>query len=456
MLTARVGLPRSGVATAQRIINGVNLMVAITSVHGRQILDSRGNPTVEVDVVLDGEAKGRAGVPSGASTGIREALELRDGDKAVYGGKGVLKAVANINDTIAPAILGMDAMDLATVDKKMLDLDGTENKGTLGANAILGVSMAVARAASVAADIPLYVHLGGPDSVLLPVPCFNIINGGAHADNSVDFQEFMIAPVGAPTFSEAMRYGAEVYHALKSVLKEAGYSTAIGDEGGFAPNLKSNVEAIEVILKGIEKAGLKPGDDVAIALDPAVSELYQEDGSYLLYKSDNSRKSTDDMIALWESWANQFPIVSIEDGLGEQDWEGWKVLTQRLGDRIQLVGDDLFVTNPAIIAQGIKDGVANSTLIKVNQIGSITETLEAIKMSHDAGYTCMVSHRSGETPDDFIADLVVATMTGQIKSGAPCRGERLSKYNQLLRIEEELGARAKYAGLDTFKRKALV
>ncbi len=431
-------------------------MVAITSVQAREILDSRGNPTVEVDVVLEGGAKGRAAVPSGASTGIREALELRDGDKSRYGGKGVLKAVANVNDTIAPAIQGMDAADQGAVDQKMLDLDGTENKGKLGANAILGVSMAVARAAAIAADTPLYVHLGSAESVLLPVPCFNIINGGAHADNSVDFQEFMIAPVGAPSFSEALRYGAEVYHALKAVLNEAGYSTGVGDEGGFAPNLKSNVESIEVILKGIEKAGLRPGADIAIALDPAVSELYQEDGSYLFYKSDNSRKSSAEMIDLWESWVNQFPIVSIEDGLGEQDWEGWKVMTQRLGDRIQLVGDDAFVTNPAIIEQAIKDGVGNSTLVKVNQIGSITETLAAIKMSHDAGYTCMVSHRSGETPDDFIADLVVGAMTGQIKSGAPCRGERLSKYNQLLRIEAELGDRANYAGLSTFKKQSLV
>ncbi|QQE66199.1 phosphopyruvate hydratase [Leptolyngbya sp. BL0902] len=427
-------------------------MVAIASVHGREILDSRGNPTVEVDVVLEDGSKGRAAVPSGASTGIREAVELRDGDKARYGGKGVLKAVANVNDTIAPAVKGMDAADLAAVDGKMLELDGTENKGNLGANAILGVSMAVARAAAESAGVPLYVALGSTDSVLLPVPCFNIINGGAHADNSVDFQEFMIAPVGAPSFTEALRYGAEVYHALKSVLKKAGYSTGIGDEGGFAPNLKSNVEAIEVILQGIEKAGLRPGDDIAIALDPAVSELYQEDGSYLFYKSDQSRKSSDEMIDLWESWVNQFPIVSIEDGLGEQDWEGWKRMTQRLGGRIQLVGDDAFVTNPAIIAKAIQDGVGNSTLVKVNQIGSITETLAAIKMSHDAGYTCMVSHRSGETPDDFIADLVVGAMTGQIKTGAPCRGERLSKYNQLLRIEEELGAKAKYAGTSAFKQ----
>ncbi|MBD2427447.1 phosphopyruvate hydratase [Phormidium sp. FACHB-1136] len=427
-------------------------MVAIASVHGREILDSRGNPTIEVDVVLEDGTLGRAAVPSGASTGIREAVELRDGDKARYGGKGVLKAVANVNDTIAPAVKGMDAADLAAVDGKMLEMDGTENKGNLGANAILGVSMAVSRAAATSAGVPLYVSLGSADSALLPVPCFNIINGGAHADNSVDFQEFMIAPVGAPSFSEALRYGAEVYHALKSVLNKAGYSTGVGDEGGFAPNLKSNVEAIEVILQGIEKAGLRPGTDIAIALDPAVSELYQEDGSYLFYKSDQSRKSSDEMIALWESWVDQFPIVSIEDGLGEQDWEGWKLMTQRLGSRIQLVGDDAFVTNPSIIAKAIQDGVGNSTLVKVNQIGSITETLAAIKMSHEAGYTCMVSHRSGETPDDFIADLVVGAMTGQIKSGAPCRGERLSKYNQLLRIEEELGGKAKYAGTSAFKQ----
>jgi enolase len=431
-------------------------MVAITSVQAREILDSRGNPTVEVDVTLEDGSMGRAAVPSGASTGIREALELRDGDKARYGGKGVLQAVANVNEAIAPAIKGMDATAQAAVDGKMLEIDGTENKGKLGANAILGVSMAVARAAALATKIPLYVHLGSTDSNLLPVPCFNIINGGAHADNSVDFQEFMIAPVGAPTFSEALRYGAEVYHALKSVLKDAGYATGIGDEGGFAPDLKSNVEAIEVILKGIEKAGYKPGDDVAIALDPATSERDQQDASYLLYKSDNSHKSSEEMIDLWEGWVNQFPIVSIEDGLGEQDWDGWKSLTQRLGSRIQLVGDDAFVTNPAIIAQAIKDGVGNSTLIKVNQIGSITETLEAIKMSHDADYTCMVSHRSGETPDDFIADLVVGAMTGQIKSGAPCRGERLSKYNQLLRIEEALGSKAQYAGHAAFKKKSLV
>jgi len=428
-------------------------MTAIQTVHAREILDSRGNPTVEVDVVLEDGSKGRAAVPSGASTGSREALELRDGDTGRYGGKGVLKAVEIVNGSIASVLKGLDGTDQAAVDNKMLTLDGTEYKSKLGANSILGVSMAVARAAAIAKGLPLYRYLGGDDAHLLPVPCLNILNGGAHADNSVDFQEFMIAPVGASTFSEALRMGAEVYHALKSILKQKGYATGVGDEGGFAPNLKSNVEALEVIMEGIAKAGLKAGDEIAIALDPATSELYQEDGSYLFYKSDQSRKSSEEMIDLWESWVNQFPIVSIEDGLGEKDWEGWKSMTKRLGSRIQLVGDDAFVTNPKIIKQAIADGVGNSSLIKVNQIGSITETLDAIKISHDAGYTCMVSHRSGETPDDFIADLVVATSTGQIKSGAPCRGERLSKYNQLLRIEEELGSKAKYAGVATFKQK---
>ncbi len=424
----------------------------IQTVHGREILDSRGNPTVEVDVTLADGSKGRAGVPSGASTGIREAIELRDGDKQRYGGKGVLKAVENVNTTIADALKGMDGADQAAIDNKMLELDGTENKSTLGANAILGVSMAVARAAAIAKGQPLYQYLGGADAHLLPAPCFNIINGGAHADNSVDFQEYMIVPVGAPTFRESLRMGAEVYHALKSILKQKGYNSNVGDEGGFAPNLKANIEAIEVILAGIEKAGLKPGDDVAIALDPATSELYQDDGSYLFYKSDNSKKSSTEMIEIWESWMNQFPIVSIEDGLGEQDWEGWQQMTQKLGSRVQLVGDDAFVTNPAIIKKAIADGVGNSTLVKVNQIGSVTETLQAINDSSAAGYTFMVSHRSGETPDDFIADLSVATASGQIKTGAPCRGERLAKYNQLLRIEEELGSKAKYAQRTAFSR----
>lgn len=429
------------------------MSTTIQTIHAREILDSRGNPTVEVDVTLADRSKGRAAVPSGASTGSREALELRDGDSSRYDGKGVLKAVANVNGAIASLLKGMDATDQSAIDHKMLELDGTEYKSKLGANAILGVSMAVARVAATAKGQPLYHYLGGADATLLPIPCFNILNGGVHADNSVDFQEFMIAPVGASTFSEALQMGAAVYHALKSILKQKGYSTGVGDEGGFAPDLKANVEAIELILQGVEKAGLKPGAQIAIALDPAVTELCQEDGTYLFFKSDQSRKTSEEMIALWESWVSQFPIISIEDGLGESDWEGWQALTKRLGDRIQLVGDDAFVTNPKIIKQAIADGVGNSSLIKVNQIGSITETLNAINDSKAGNYTCMVSHRSGETPDDFIADLVVATGVGQIKSGAPCRGERLAKYNQLLRIEEELGSRAKYAGLSVFKAK---
>lgn len=427
-------------------------MATIQAIHAREILDSRGNPTVEVDVILDDGSRGRAAVPSGASTGSREALELRDGGTR-YGGKGVLKAVGNVNGTIASALRGMDATDQSAIDHKMLELDSTEFKSTLGANAILGVSMAVARSAAVSRGLPVYRYLGGDDAHLLPVPCFNILNGGAHADNSVDFQEFMIAPIGAPNFTDALRMGAEVYHALKSILKQKGYSTGVGDEGGFAPNLNTNVEAIELILEGIQKAGLSPGADVAIALDPAASELHQDDGTYLFFKSDQSRKTTEDMIALWESWVSQFPIISIEDGLGEKDWSGWQMLTKRLGNRIQLVGDDAFVTNPKIIRQAIADGVGNSSLIKVNQIGSVTETLNAINDSKAGNYTCMVSHRSGETPDDFIADLVVATGVGQIKSGAPCRGERLAKYNQLLRIEEELGSKAQYAGRSAFTMK---
>lgn len=431
------------------------MSTAIKTIHAREILDSRGNPTVEVDVTLADGSLGRAAVPSGASTGIREANELRDGDKSRYGGKGVRKAVAHVNGAIASALTDMDATDLSTIDGKMLEMDGTENKSKFGANAILGVSMAVARAAALSQKQPLYAYLNA-DATLLPVPCFNIINGGAHADSTVDFQEFMISPVGATTFAEALQMGAEVYHALKSTLKKQGYSTGVGDEGGFAPDLQSNVEAIEVILEGIAAAGLKAGDQVAISLDPATSELYQDDGTYLFYKSDQSKKTAAEMVDLWESWLNQYPIISLEDGLGEQDWAGWQLLTQRLGDRLQLVGDDAFVTNPQIIKQAIADGVGNSTLIKVNQIGSITETLEAIRLSHAHGYTCMVSHRSGETPDDFIADLVVATETGQIKSGAPCRGERLAKYNQLLRIEEALGSKARYAGRAAFKGKQLV
>ena len=423
-------------------------MSKIVSVKAREILDSRGNPTVEVDVELEGGIVGRSAVPSGASTGTREALELRDGDKARFGGKGVLKAVRNVNEVIAPAVSGMDAAAQTDLDDKLCALDGTESKERLGANAILGVSMAAARAAALAAGVPLHRHLARlarDPGTLLPVPMFNILNGGAHADNSVDFQEFMLAPVGAPSFREALRMGAEVYQALKATLKTKGYSTAIGDEGGFAPNLKANVEAIEVILKAIEKAGLKAGTDAVIALDPAASEFF-EDGAYVLKKSDGSRLSPDQMVAFWEGWVRQFPIWSIEDGLAEQDWPGWKTLTNRLGKRIQLVGDDIFVTNPEIIRRAIQEGVANATLIKLNQIGTVTETLEAMKTSRAAGYTLVVSHRSGETSDDFIADLVVATSAGQIKTGAPCRGERVAKYNQLLRIEEALGAEARYAG----------
>jgi enolase len=418
------------------------------SIKAREILDSRGNPTVEVDVELEGGIVGRSAVPSGASTGTREALELRDGDKSRFGGKGVLRAVRNVSETIAPAAIGMDAAAQTELDEKLCALDGTESKERLGANAILGVSMAAARAAALAAGVPLHRHLARlaqDPGTLLPVPMFNILNGGAHADNSVDFQEFMLAPVGAPSFREALRMGAEVYHALKATLKAKGYSTAIGDEGGFAPNLKANVEAVEVILAAIGKAGLKAGTDVVIALDPAASEFF-EDGAYVLKKSDGSRLSPEQMVAFWEGWVRQFPIWSIEDGLAEQDWAGWKLMTDRLGRAIQLVGDDIFVTNPKIIRRAIQEGVANAALIKLNQIGTVTETLEAMKTARAAGYTLVVSHRSGETPDDFIADLVVATGAGQIKTGAPCRGERVAKYNQLARIEEALGAEARYVG----------
>jgi len=425
-------------------------MTTIASIQAREILDSRGNPTVEVDVRLSDGSFGRTAVPSGASTGSREAIELRDGDKKRYGGKGVRRAVANVNETLSSALKGTEASDQAALDKRMCDLDGTPNKAKLGANAILGVSMAVARAAAASAGKPLYQHLGG-SAALLPVPMFNIMNGGAHADNSVDFQEFMIAPVGAPSFAEALRMGAETYHALKSILKGKGYSTAIGDEGGFAPNLKANVEAVEVILAGIEQAGLKPGQDVVLALDPAASEFY-EDGAYLFRKSDGSRRSSAEMVAFWEDWVRQFPIWGIEDGLAEDDWKGWQLLTEQLGKKIQLVGDDIFVTNPAIIRRAVAEKVGNAALIKLNQIGTLTETLEAIEISRAAHYGIVVSHRSGETPDDFIADLTVATRAGQLKTGAPCRGERVAKYNQLLRIEEELGTKARYAGAAVYGR----
>ena len=428
-------------------------MTRIVHVTGREILDSRGNPTVEADVWLEDGSMGRAAVPSGASTGEHEAVELRDGEKTRYLGKGTLKAVLNINKKIATAILGMEADDQAEIDRKMLHLDGTKNKGKLGANAILAVSMAVARAAAASYDMPLYRYLGGVSASVLPVPMMNILNGGAHADNSVDPQEFMVAPYGAPNFSEALRMGAEIFHTLKSVLKKKGYSTSVGDEGGFAPNLRSNEEAIEVILESITKAGYNPGKDVGLALDPAASEFYDKGRKkYVFKKSDKSERTSEQMVDFWANWVKQYPIISIEDGMAEDDWKGWKLMTDALGKKIQLVGDDLFVTNTERLSRGIKEGVANSILIKVNQIGTLTETFEAMQMASAAGYTSMVSHRSGETEDTFIADLVVATGAGQIKTGSASRTDRIAKYNQLLRIEEELGSSAKFAGKKAFRR----
>jgi enolase len=425
----------------------------IVKVAGREILDSRGNPTVEADVVLADGSLGRAAVPSGASTGEHEAVELRDGDKKRYLGKGVQTAVKNINTEIEKAILGMDASDQSAVDARMIKLDGTPNKGRLGANAILAVSMATARASADSQACPLYRYLGGVGANLLPVPMMNILNGGAHADNSVDPQEFMIAPYGAAKFSEALRMGAEVFHTLKGVLKKRGYSTSVGDEGGFAPNLKSNDEALEVVMEAIAKAGYKPGEQIGIALDPASSEFYDKDKKkYVFKKSDKSERTSAQMVEFWAKWCEQYPIVSIEDGMAEDDWDGWKSMTDVLGKKIQLVGDDLFVTNSRRLAMGIERGVANSILVKVNQIGSLTETLDAMRMAFNAGYTAMVSHRSGETEDAFIADLAVATAAGQIKTGSASRTDRIAKYNQLLRIEEELGAGAKYAGRKAFKQ----
>jgi enolase len=423
---------------------------SIVYAKAREILDSRGNPTVEVDVRLEGGAFGRAAVPSGASTGAYEALELRDGDKKRYGGKGVLKAVENVNGPLAKRVVGMDALDQAAVDKAMIDLDGTENKDKFGANAILGISLAVARAAAQAAGVPLYHYLGGAGAAKLPVPMFNILNGGSHANwQATDLQEFMIAPVGAPDFKTALRWGTEVYHALKGVLKSGGYATGVGDEGGFAPALKTNAEAVKQILKAIEKAGYKPGEDIGIALDPASSSFY-EDGHYLL-RTENRKIGSAEMVEFYADWVKNFPIVSIEDGLAEDDWDGWKLLNRTLGAKIQLVGDDLFVTNIKRIALGIEEKAANSVLIKLNQIGTLTETIAAIEMARQAGWTAMVSHRSGETIDSFIADFTVAMGTGQLKTGAPCRGERVEKYNQLMRIEEELGEAAVYAGRNAFK-----
>ncbi|HEX5228851.1 MAG TPA: phosphopyruvate hydratase [Bryobacteraceae bacterium] len=423
----------------------------IVQVFGREILDSRGNPTVEADVHLADGSMGRAAVPSGASTGEHEAVELRDGDADRYLGKGTQKAVKNIVKKIAPEVTGMEAEDQGALDRKMIEFDGTPNKGKLGANAILAVSMAAARAAAQSHEMPLYRYLGGVAANLLPVPLMNILNGGAHADNSVDPQEFMIVPHGAPKFAEALRMGAEVFHTLKGVLKKRGYATSVGDEGGFAPNLKSNDEALEVVLEAVTKAGYKPGEQISIALDPAASEFYDaEKRKYVFKKSDRSEYTSDQMVAFWSKWVAQYPIISIEDGMAEDDWDGWKAMTQALGSKIQLVGDDLFVTNTERLAQGIEKGIANSILIKVNQIGTVTETLAAMQMATAAHYTNIVSHRSGETEDAFIADLAVATCAGQIKTGSASRTDRIAKYNQLLRIEEELGEDAKFAGRKAF------
>ena len=426
-------------------------MSFIESVEAREILDSRGNPTVEVDVLLEDGSLGRAAVPSGASTGEHEAVELRDGDKNRYKGKGVLTAVDNVNSSISPELEGMDALDQVGIDRMMIDLDGTDNKSKLGANALLGVSMAVARAAAIYQDMPLFRYLGSFHASTLPVPMANIINGGSHADNSVDFQEFMVMPVGAESFHKGLQMITEVFHTLKGVLKDAGYSTSVGDEGGFAPNLKSNEEAVDVIIQSIEKAGYKPGDDVYIALDPAASEFYDKDKKkYVFKKSDGRELSSEEMADYWADWASRYPIISIEDGMDENDWEGFKALTGKIGDKVQLVGDDLFVTNTKRLKRGIEEGIANSILIKVNQIGTLTETFEAVEMAKKAGYTAIVSHRSGETEDSFIADLVVALETGQIKTGSLSRSDRLAKYNQLLRIEEMLGGAATYPGAEAF------
>jgi enolase len=429
-------------------------MSAIRKIIGRQIIDSRGNPTVEVDVVLESGAQGRAAVPSGASTGEKEAIELRDGDKKRWIGKGVSKAVGNISQLISPKVLGMEAFDQVAVDRAMIELDGTKTKGRLGANAILGVSLAVAKAAAAESGQPLYRYLGGANARTLPVPMMNIINGGAHADNRLDLQEFMIMPVGAARFSEALRMATEVFHTLKGILKKKGLSTAVGDEGGFAPDLGSNEEALEFIVQAIEQAGYKPGKDIALALDAAASEFYEK-GRYRLEAEKQPDHSQDEMILYYQRLVDRYPIVSIEDGLSELDWKGWRMLTERLGDRVQLVGDDIFVTNVEIFARGIKDGIGNSILIKLNQIGTLTETLEAIELAKRSGYTAVVSHRSGETEDTTIADVAVALNTGLIKTGSLSRTDRMAKYNQLLRIEEELGSAALYPGRTAIRRKGM-
>jgi enolase len=429
--------------------------VKIQSVHGREILDSRGNPTVEVDVVLDGGVSGRAAVPSGASTGQREALELRDGDKKRYLGKGVTKAIANVNGEIAKALAGREA-DQRAVDTFMIESDGTPNKGRLGANALLGVSMALARASAAAARKPLYEHLAalyGRGALSLPAPMMNILNGGAHADSSVDFQEFMVMPLGLPSFAEAVRAGAEIFHTLRGILKKKGYSTGVGDEGGFAPSLKSNREALDVVMDAVRQAGYKPGSNVYLALDVASSELWNDDSKkYEFKKSGETTRGADEMVRLYDDWVTQYPIISIEDGLAEGDWDGWKTLTKALGDRVQLVGDDVFVTNPEILKRGIAEHIGNALLVKLNQIGTVTETLDAVAMADDAGYRSVISHRSGETEDTTIADLAVATGAGQIKTGSASRSDRVAKYNQLLRIEEALGSRAQYAGAAAIKQ----
>jgi len=426
-------------------------MSEIINVRAREILDSRGNPTVEVEVFLKSGAMGRAAIPSGASTGQREALELRDGDRNRYLGKGVTKAVENVVKIIAPKIIGYEATEQILVDQAMCDLDGTENKGRLGANAILGVSLATAKAAAQEVCLPLYQYIGGVDARQLPVPLMNILNGGAHADNNVDLQEFMIVPAGTQTFAEALRMGAEVFHSLKGVLKGKGYFTGVGDEGGFAPNLSSNGQALDIIMEAIHKAGYRPGEEIFLALDPAASELF-EGGQYFLKAETHPEKSPGEMVEFYEDLVDQYPLVSLEDGMAEDDWEGWRLLTERLGERIQLVGDDIFVTNPKFLKRGIEQGIANSILIKLNQIGTLTETLETIEMAKRAGYTTVISHRSGETEDSTIADVAVATNAGQIKTGSCSRTDRIAKYNQLLRIEEELGEGARFRGLEVFPR----
>jgi len=426
-------------------------MTKIVSVVGREILDSRGNPTVEAEVGLDGGAVGVAAVPSGASTGEKEAAELRDGDKKRYGGKGVKKAAGHIGKELATAVVGQDATNQRAIDQAMIAADGTPNKGKLGANAILAVSMATARAAASAHGLPLYRYLGGANACTLPVPCMNVLNGGKHADNTVDFQEFMIAPHHAPSFAEAIRMGMETFHTLKQVLKAKGYSTAVGDEGGFAPDLKSNDEAVDLILEAITKAGYKPSADISICLDPAASEMW-DDGKYVLFKSSKKAITSDELIKIWESWAKQYPIILLEDGMGENDWEGWRNLTIALGGQIELVGDDIFCTNPAILQQGIDKGIGNAILIKLNQIGTVTETLDTMELAARNGYRCFVSHRSGETEDTFIADLTVATGAGHIKTGSGCRSERVAKFNQFLRIEERLKGHSRFAGRSAFRR----